>query len=127
MKIVVLIARLLLGLIFVFFGLNGFLQFLPNPGLPPGNAGQFLGALFASHYVYLVSGVQLIGGLLLLSNRYVVLALTLLGPVIVNILAYHILLFHPIWQLAAVVTILWCFLVWRYRQYFSSLFVQRAQ
>jgi hypothetical protein len=127
MKIAVVIARLLLGLIFVFFGLNGFLQFLPNPGLPPGNAGQFVGALFASHYVYLVSGVQVISGLLLLSNRYVVLGLTFLGPMIVNILAFHLLLLHQGWQVAAVVAILWCFLAWRYRQYFSSLFIQRAQ
>ena len=126
MKIVAVIARLLLGLIFVFFGLNGFLHFLPNPGLPPGLAGQFVGALFASHYVLVVSGVQVLGGLLLLVNRYVVLGLTLLGPVIFNILCFHLLLLFTGFPVAFVTFLLWCILAWYYRQHFAGLFVQRA-
>src|SRR4029453_16101056 len=94
MKIVVLIARLLLGLIFVVFGLNGFLNFL-NMGPPPtGLAGQFIGALFLSHYYWVVAALQIVGGVLLLVNRFVPLALVLLGPVIVNIICYHVFL-HP--------------------------------
>ncbi len=64
MKIAALIARILLGLVFTFFGLNGFLNFLPQPPLPPGPAGQFVTALFASHYLYLIAGVQVISGVL---------------------------------------------------------------
>jgi uncharacterized membrane protein YphA (DoxX/SURF4 family) len=88
MKIATLIARILLGLVFFVFGLNPFLHFLPAI-MPPGVAGQFLSLLIETHYVYFVGAVQLVGGALLLANRYVPLALTLLGPVIVNILLYH--------------------------------------
>src|SRR5260370_1479134 len=89
MKIVVLIARMLMGLIFLVFGLNGFLHFIPMGPMPSGLAGQFIGLLFQSHYVYLVSAVQAIGGALLLVNRSVAVALQLLGPATVHILLYH--------------------------------------
>src|SRR5690242_4205050 len=81
MKIVFIVARLLLGLIFLVFGLNGFLHFIPM-SVPEGLAGQFLGALFASHYLVVVFLLQLIPAVLILIGRYVPLALTLLGPVI---------------------------------------------
>jgi len=125
MKVAVIIARILMGLVFVFFGLNGFLQFLKAP-LPTGLAGQFLTALFLSHYVWFVCAVQLAGGLLLLVNRYVPLALTLLGPVIVNIILYHLFLNPTNAQLAVLVTILWFFLFYHYRRNFSGLFLQKA-
>jgi hypothetical protein len=83
MKIVVLIVRFLVGLVFFVFGLNAFLQFLKGP-IPCGLAGQFLQALFQSHYGLAIGAVQAVGGALLLINRYVPLALTILGPVIVN-------------------------------------------
>src|SRR5204862_1743025 len=92
MKIVTLIARLLLGLIFVVFGLNGFLNFLNMGPMPTGLAGQFIGALALSHYFWVVSGLQVVGGALLLVNRFVPLGLVLLGPVIVNIICYHVFL-----------------------------------
>ncbi len=126
MKIAVLVARILVGLIFFVFGLNGFLGFIPTPPLPAGLAGQFLTVLFKSHYVWFVSGVQLVGGVLLLVNRYVVLALTLLGPVIVNILLYHLFLDHTGATMAVVVALLWGLLVFHHRQHFIGLFVQRA-
>ena len=125
MKIAMLIARILLGLIFLVFGLNPFLHFLPAI-LPPGLAGQFLSVLIESHYVLFIGAIQLIGGALLLVNRYVPFALTLLGPVIVNILLYHLLLSHAGAGLAIFVAVLWGLLFFRHRQYFSSLFVQRA-
>ena len=124
MKIAVVIARILMGVVFVFFGLNGFLQFLKQP-LPTGLAGQFLMALFQSRYVWFICSVQIVGGVLLLVNRYVPLALALLGPVIVNIILYHLLLNPAAAQLAVVVTILWFFLFYRYRANFSGLFVQK--
>ena len=126
MKVAALVARLLLGLIFFVFGLNGFLQFIPVKELPGGLAGQFITVFIASHYVLYVSGCQLAGGALLLVNRYVPLALAILGPVIVNILLYHLLLNHAGAQLAIVVTILWAFLFYRHRQHFAGLFVQRT-
>src|SRR5215472_374755 len=127
MKIVVLIARILMGLIFLVFGLNGFLHFIPTGPMPPGMAGQFVGLLFQSHYVYVVSALQVVGGALLLVNRYVPLALTLLGPVIVNILLYHLLMnLKGIVPFALVVTVCWAIVAYRNRQYFAGLFVQKT-
>jgi len=126
MKIVVLIARLLLGLTFVVFGLNGFLNFLSMGPMPSGLPGQFIGALFQSHYYYVVAGLQVIGGVLLLANRFVPLALVLLGPIIVNILLYHVFLNPAGIALAIFVTILWLIVFYGHRQYFSGIFVQRA-
>jgi putative oxidoreductase len=126
MRIVILIARILLGAIFVVFGLNGFLQFLSMGPMPTGVAGQFIGALAQSHYLWVVSALQIIPGLLLLVNRFVPLALVLLGPVIVNILLYHILMSPSGIGLAIVVTVLWFIVFYGYRQYFSGIFAQRA-
>ena len=126
MKTVILIARLLLGLIFVVFGLNGFLNFLSMGPMPTGLAGQFIGALFQSHYFFVVAGLQIVGGLLLLVNRFVPLALVLLGPVIVNILLYHLFLNPAGIALALLVTILWFIVFYGHRQYLSGIFVQRA-
>ena len=125
MKIAVLIVRLLLGFLFFVFGLNAFLDFIPAV-MPSGPAGQFLMILFQSHYVLFVATFQIAGGALLLAGRYVPLALTLLGPVIVNILLYHLLLNHAGAPLAVVVAVFWSFLTFRHRQYFSSLFVART-
>jgi putative oxidoreductase len=126
MKIAALIARFLLGLLFLVFGLNGFLHFIPAQPLHPGTAGQFLGALFASHFLLVVSALQAAGGVLLLVNRYVPLALVLLGPVIVNIFFFHLLMDKRGLPVAIVVVILWGILAFRHRQYFSGIFVQRT-
>ena len=126
MKIVTLVSRFLLGLMSLVLGLNGFLGFL-NMGPPPtGLAGQFMGALFVSHYYWVVAGLQVIGGALLLVNRFVPLALVLLGPVIVNIICYHVFLNHSGAGFAAIVTILWFVVFYAKRQYFSGIFAQRA-
>jgi putative oxidoreductase len=125
MKTVALIARILLGLIFLVFGLNGFLNFMPG-GLPSGMAGQFVSLLAQSHYDLFVSALQVAGGALLLVNRYVPLALVLLGPVIVNIILFHLLMDPSGLPLAIPVVILWGIVFFRHRQYFSSIFVQRA-
>ncbi len=91
MKITTVIARFLLGFIFLVFGLNGFLHFIPATP-PSGTAGQFVGALFVSHYLVPIFLLQIISAVLLLINRYVPLALTLLAPIIVNILLIHVLM-----------------------------------
>lgn len=125
MKILTLVARILLGLIFVFFGLNGFLNFLKGP-MPSGLALQFMGALIQSHYFWVVAALQIAGGLLLLVNRYVPLGLVLLGPVIVNIILYHLLLNPSGAGPAIVVTILWLIVFYAHSQSFSAIFAPRA-
>ncbi len=126
MKILTLISRILLGLVFTVFGSNAFIGFIPVKTLPPGLAGQFVLVLLQSHYVWVVGGFQLIAGILLLANRYVPLAVAILAPILVNILAYHILMDLKGLPLAAIVAILWAILAYRYRQSFSSIFVLRA-
>ena len=126
MKIASLIARILLGLIFLIFGLNGFLHFIPMPP-PTGIAGQFFGAIFASHYWVVIFGVQVIGGVLLLINRFVPLALVILGPVIVNIFFFHALMAPAGLPLAIVVVVLWTIVAIRNKQHLAGLFVSSSE
>ena len=123
MKIVVLIARLLLGLIFAFFGANGLFNFLHMPPPPPGPVGDFMKAMAETHYLYVIGFFQLVPGLLLLINRYVPLALTVLAAEIVNILATHILVMHGegLFGLPIVVVLLWVLVFWRVRGAFASV------
>ena len=121
MKIATIIARILLGLVFVVFGSNIFLHFIPMPPQKPSLATDFSKALMESHYMYVVGFCQVAGGLILLTGRFIPLGLTLLGPVIVNILCFHIFLNHQGWQLASVVAALALFLLWRHRANFAGL------
>ena len=126
MKIVTLISRILLGLLFTVFGLNGFLHFIPMKP-PTGLAGQYMGALFVSHYLAVVFLVQLIGGILLLVNRFVPLALLLLGPVLVNILLFHSFMAPEGLPMALFATVLWLIVFASVRQAFAGVFVQRVE
>jgi putative oxidoreductase len=121
MKIATVIARILLGLIFVVFGSNAFLHFIPMPPPPPGLAGEYLHAFVASGYIYAIGGLQVIGGLLLLIGRFVPLGLTILGAMIVNIWLFHILIAPEGFGPAIVVTVLELFLVWRYRDALAGI------
>jgi putative oxidoreductase len=123
MRIFTIIARVLLGLVFVVFGSNAFLHFLPMPPLPQGVTGEYLHAFFASGYVYVIGGFQVVGGLLLLIGRFVPLGLTILCAIIVNIWAFNLLMApEPAGLLPAiVVTFLELFLVWRYRNAFAGI------
>ena len=123
MRIFTIIARVLLGLVFVVFGSNAFLHFLPMPPLPQGVTGEYLHAFFASGYVYVIGGFPVVGGLLLLIGRFVPLGLTILCAIIVNIWAFHLLMApEPAGLLPAiVVTVLELFLVWRYRDAFAGI------
>jgi putative oxidoreductase len=126
MKITALIGRILLGLLFLVFGLNGFLHFIPMPP-PSGLAGQYLGALFVSHYLAAVFFLQVVGGILLLANRFVPLALILLGPVVVNILLFHSLMEPAGLPLALVAAALWGIAFYEVRGAFAGVFVHRVQ
>ena len=123
MKVATIIARVLLGLIFVMFGSNAFLHFLPMPPLPQGITGEYLHAFFASGYVYAIGGLQVVGGLLVLIGRFVPLGLTILGAIIVNIWLFHILMAPELGGMmpAILVLILELFLVWRYREAFRGI------
>jgi putative oxidoreductase len=120
MKITSIIARYLLGLIFIVFALNGFLNFIPQPPIANPLAVQFLAAVSASHFAAFFFAVQLIGGLLLLSGFFVPLALTLLAAELYNIYAFHITLLPGIAP-ALVAGALWVLVFLEYRESFKGI------
>jgi putative oxidoreductase len=126
MKILTTTSRFLLALIFLVFGLSGFLHFIPMPP-PTGVVGQFMGAMFVTKYLVFVFAIQLIGGVLLLINRFVPLGLTLLAPVIVNILLFHSLMALSGLGLALFVAILWGIVFASVRSAFAGIVEARVE
>jgi putative oxidoreductase len=126
MKTTVTVARILLGLVFFAGGLSGFLLISHPPPQPPGLAGAFQDVFFRSYWVLFVDGVELIAGLLLLSNRYVPLALAVLAAVIANIIVFHVTMAPAGLPIAAVVAALWVIVALRHRSSFAPLFVQKS-
>jgi uncharacterized membrane protein YphA (DoxX/SURF4 family) len=127
MKIVYVIARVLLGLIFAFFGSNVMFQFLPTPPMPPGELKDFMTVMSTTHYLWVVGFFQFVPGILLLINRYVPLALTVLAAMIVNILTTHILVMHGggLIPLPVLVVILWLIVFWNVRSAFAGILQAR--
>ena len=126
MKIATLVARYLLGLILTVFGLNGFFNFLPQAPLPD-QAVQFFTLLVTTHYMLIVFLLQLASGLLLLFNRYVPLALTLIAPVLVNILLFHITMNPSGIVPGAIATVCWLIVFASVRPAFAGIFRQHSQ
>jgi len=125
MRTASVIARYLTGVIFLVMGLNGFLNFIPLPP-PVGIAGQFIGALYVSHYLLVIFAFQVIAAVLLLVNRYVPLAVAVLAPVIVNILSFHALMAPSGLPLALLVAVLWAVIFVDVRPAFAGLFQSRV-
>jgi len=121
MKIAALVARLLLGLAFVLFGVFPFLTFLPQPPPPPGLAGDYIKVFTASHYAQVIGAMQLLSGLLLLVGKFVPLGLTILGAILFNIWAFHLLMEPASIVPGAVATLLWALVVWQYRERFAGI------
>jgi len=121
-------ARFLLGLVFFVFGLNGFLNFIPPPTEPMPEGAVSLGvALMNSGYLLqFIKGTEVLGGLLLLSNRFVPLALVVLAPIVLNILAFHLFLLPSGTGLSVVILALELYLAWAYRRAFAPLLTPRA-
>jgi putative oxidoreductase len=125
MKTTIQTARVLLGLLFLVFGLNGFLHFIPSPQ-PSGLAGQFLGAMFVSHYLNVVFALQVAAGVLLLANRFVAAALTILAPLLFNIALFHAFL-SPVGYAPAIIAIaLWSIVFASQRKAFLPLLAPRS-
>jgi hypothetical protein len=121
MRTASVIARYLAGVIFLVMGLNGFLNFIPLP--PPGGiAGQFMGSLYVSHYLWVIFTFEVIAGVLLLVNSYVPLAVAVLPPMIVNILVFHAFMAPSGLPLALSVAVLWAAIFIAVRPAFSGLF-----
>jgi len=121
MKNAILAARLLLGIAFVVFGINFWLKFLSIPP-PSGLAGQFMGALYTSGFLAVVKGLEVAGGLALISKRFAPVGLVILGPIVANIVLYHVFLTKAFDPVAAFVLVLEVFLIWAYRKNFAAVF-----
>jgi putative oxidoreductase len=122
-----LIARVLLGLIFFVFGLNGFFHFIPTPELLPERIESFMGALEETGYFLpLLSGVETLCGLLLLIGRFVPLALTVLAPVVVNIILFHLFLDPKGIVVGLVALVLGIYLAWSHRSSFRGVLAAKA-
>ncbi|HEY3706331.1 MAG TPA: hypothetical protein VGL22_14810 [Terracidiphilus sp.] len=124
MKQAATVCRYLLGLVFVVFGFNHLVPYMPAPA-QTGIAGQFTTAMIASHWMFVVGLCEVIPGVLLLINLYVPLALTVLGAVIVNILLAGFLLAPMGIPAGVIVALLWAILFWRYRASFAGIFKAR--
>ncbi|MEO5753845.1 MAG: hypothetical protein ABIR38_03980 [Chthoniobacterales bacterium] len=126
MKIAILIVRSLLGLAFVVFGLNGFLHFIPMgpPPAPDSPAGQFIAAVSTTGYMTVVFVCQFVGGLLLLVNFLPVLGLTILCPVVFNIVLFHATMEPKDMPIALGAAALSLFLIWAYWDHYRHLFRQ---
>ena len=127
MKIVSTVARILLGLLFVFFGGNLIhpYPFLHMP-MPAGAAGQLMMGLYATHFLLIIGLCQFVGGLLLLIGQYVTLGLVLLGPIVVCIDYFHAVSAHDGLPMAAVVTILWILVALAHKHHLAGIFSQKA-
>src|ERR1700688_4186636 len=122
MKLAAIVARYLLGLIFTVVGLNGFLNFLPQPPPPNPLAIQFLFSVSESHFAAFFFAIQVLGGLLLLSGYFVPLALTLLAAELYNILAFHLTLAPSTIPPALLASVLWVLVFLHYRESFKGIF-----
>jgi len=120
-RIVTAIVRILLGLMFLVFGLNGFLNFMPAPKDMPPEIMNVMGALMNAGYMTVVSGAEVIIAVMLLTNRFVPLALALLAPIIVGILTFHIAMQPATIGPGIVVTVMELYLAWAYRGAFRPM------
>ena len=127
MKIATIILRILLGLVFLIFGLNKLHAFIPTGPMPAGAAGVFIGVLISTKYFAIVGLLEALGGLFLLFNRFVPLGLSVLAPIIVNIFLYGLLMDRTGMPMAGAVTAMWLFLFWRYKNNFMPLFEAKAK
>ncbi len=128
MKIAIVISRFVLGLGFLVFGLNILHPFLPQPPIPDGSMpARFMGVMGPSHWMALAGFFQVFGGVFVLLGRTAPIGLTLLGPMLVNILAFHILLMGGAGIAPGLVfSVLELFLIYSYRSYFAPIFTINA-
>ncbi len=127
MKVATIILRILLGLVFVIFGINKLHSFFPTGGMPTGAASTFIGVMVETKYFAIIGFIEALGGLLLIANRFVPLGLTLLGPIIVNIFLTGLLMDNHGIPMAGAATAVWLFLFWRYKNNFTPLFEAKAK
>jgi uncharacterized membrane protein YphA (DoxX/SURF4 family) len=127
MKYMPLAARIVLGLLFFVFGLNGFLNFLPMPNTMPEAAMSFAGALANTGYMFpLIKGTEVLAGALLLAGIAVPFALLILAPIVVNIVLFHLILAPGSYGMLAVIVVLLLYLAYTHRALYKPLFCTKC-
>jgi uncharacterized membrane protein YphA (DoxX/SURF4 family) len=125
-RIVTAIVRILLGLMFLVFGLNGFLNFMPAPKEMPPEIMNVMGSLMKAGYMTVVSGAEVLIAVMLLTNRFVPLAITLLAPIVVGILTFHVAMALATIGPGIVVLLMELYLIWAYRGAFRPMLAARV-
>jgi putative oxidoreductase len=126
MKIASIVARILLGALFVFGGSNHLFNFVPAQPLPPGPAGQFIAGMTGIGYLTFIGVMEVIGGLLIITQQFVPFGLTILGPIVVNILVVEALIMPKAVLVAVVMIVLWVVSAWPLRRLFFPLLQRKA-
>ncbi len=127
MRYATVVAKVLLGLGFIVFGLDGFLHFMPSPPLPEGHARTFIETMNATPYFKVVKGLEVLGGLLILSGRLTPLGLLVLGPILVNIFLFDAFMFPMGLPVVLILGLLAGFLIYRHKEHFAPFFKAREE
>jgi hypothetical protein len=126
MKILTLVARILLGLTFLVFGADKIVSFIHAP-MPTGDAGTLIGLMFAHKWILFYGFIESASGLMLLTNRFVPLALTLLAGMGTNILLFNLTLAPSNLPIPLFLAVLELYLVYVYRANFAGIFAAKAE
>jgi putative oxidoreductase len=121
LKIASLIARILLGALFVFAGSNHLFNFMGKQPLPPGPAGELVGGMLQTGYLTFIGVMEVLGGLLMIVNQFVPLGLTILGPLVVNILVINALIAPKALPVAVIMVFFWILGAWPFRSVFFPI------
>ena len=126
MKNVTTISRILLGFIYLVFGLDYFFHFIPYEPQHTGRVAAFKAALMGVGYFYpMIKSIQIVGGLSLLINQYAPFFAVVLFPISLNVLLYHSILVPSGWLMGVLLIVPNLFLGYAYRKYYSGMFVKK--
>ena len=128
MKTSTIISRILLGFIYLVFGLDYYLHFIPYQPNHTGAAAAFKDGLMAAGYLYpMMKSIQIIGGISLLINRYAPFSAVVLFPISINVFLFHTILVPSGWFMGVLLIVPNLFLGYAYRKYYNGMFVRKAQ
>ena len=126
MKMITSIARILPGLIYLVFGLDYFLHFIPYEPHHTGRVAAFKAGLMGVGYFYpMIKSIQIVGGISLLINRYAPFFAVVLFPISINVFLYHTILVPSGWWMGVLLLIPNLFLGYAYRHYYKGMFVRK--
>ncbi len=128
MKTLTVISRLVLGIIYLVFGLDYFLHFIPYQPAHTGAAAALKNGLMEAGYIYpMMKTIQMVGGISLIVNRYTPFSAVVLFPISLNVFLFHTILAPSAWLMGVLLLLPNLFLGYAYRKYYSGMFVRKAE